>query len=151
MNEICTNDRPITKEEVRQLTRNLKQGKVPWLDNVCGEYLKNAKADTTQFLTLLFNNIYNSSCFRQTDANPLLYRCSKVGIKTTKTIIGLFLSSALLAKCSLPYKANNGITGRKKRKNQYRPSRFSKTLLVDLSYFYSDLHNKKRILLKKEG
>ena len=57
MNEICTNDRPITKEEVRQLTRNLKQGKVPWLDNLCGEYLKNAKADTTQFLTLLFNNI----------------------------------------------------------------------------------------------
>ena len=63
MNEMCINelDRPISKEEVRQSVRNLKQGKAPGLENVCGEYLKNAEANITSFLPLLFNKIYDSS------------------------------------------------------------------------------------------
>ena len=46
MNEMCIDelDRPISKEEVRQSIRNLKQGKAPGLENICGEYLKHAEA-----------------------------------------------------------------------------------------------------------
>ena len=62
MNEICISelDRPITKEEVRQSIGNLKQGKAPGLDNVCGEYLENAEA-----------NITHSSCFLLTGVKSL--------------------------------------------------------------------------------
>ena len=51
MNEMCIDelDRPISKEEVRQSIRNLKQGKAPELDNICGEYLKYAEANITPF------------------------------------------------------------------------------------------------------
>ena len=76
MNEIYMNelDRSTTKEEVRQSIRNLKQGEAPGLDNVCGKYLKANKQTnktrnkqrinyTTPFLTILFNKIYDSSCF----------------------------------------------------------------------------------------
>ena len=51
INEMCINelDRPISKEEVRQSIRNLKQGKAPGLDNICGEYLKHAEANITPF------------------------------------------------------------------------------------------------------
>ena len=64
MNEIYITepDRPISKE-VRQPIWNLKQGRAPSLDSVCGEYLKKTEANITPFLTLLFNKIYDCSCF----------------------------------------------------------------------------------------
>ena len=65
MNEMCINepDGPISKEEVKQSMRNLNQGKAPGLDNICGEYLKHPEANITPFFTLLFDKIYDSSCF----------------------------------------------------------------------------------------
>ena len=65
MNEMCMSERerPISKEEERQSIKNLKQGKKPELDNVCDEYPKNGEANITPFFTLLFNKIYDSSCF----------------------------------------------------------------------------------------
>ena len=73
MNEICINGlvEAITKEEVRQSIRNLKHGKAPGLDNVCGEYPKNAETNITPFLTLTVNKINDSSCFPSDCANPL--------------------------------------------------------------------------------
>ena len=84
MNEICINelDRPISKEEVMQSIRNLKQGKAPGLDNICGEYLKNAEANITPFLTLLFNKIYDSSCFLSEWCKSIIIPLFKRGNET---------------------------------------------------------------------
>ena len=106
MNEMCIDelDRPISKEEVRQSIRNLKQGKAPGLDNICGEYLKHAEANITPFFTLLFDKIYDSSCFPSEWCKSIIISLFKRGNKTDPdNYIGGFLSWALLAKCSLLY------------------------------------------------
>ena len=84
MNEMFIDelDRSISKEEVRQSIRNLKQGKAPGLDNLCGEYLKNAEANITPFLTLLFNKIYDSSCFPSEWCNSIIIQLFKRGNET---------------------------------------------------------------------
>ena len=80
VNEMCINelDRPISKEEVRQLIRNLKQGEAPGLDNVCGEYLKDAEVN----ITLLFNKIYDSSCFPSVWCKSIIIPLFKRGNET---------------------------------------------------------------------
>lgn len=56
-------DDPITESEVRGAIKNLKGGKAPGLDNICGEFLKNAEDLVVPFLTNLFNKIYETSTF----------------------------------------------------------------------------------------
>ena len=84
MNEMCINelDRPISEEEVRQSIRNLKQGKAPELDNVCGEYLKYTEANITPFFTLLFNKLYDSSCFSSHSCKSIIIPLFKRGNET---------------------------------------------------------------------
>ena len=84
MNEMYINelDRPISKEEVRQSVRNLKLGKAPGLDNVCDEYLKNTEASITPFFTLLFNKIYDSSCFPSDWCKSIIIPLFKRGHET---------------------------------------------------------------------
>ena len=84
MNEMCINelDRPISKEEVRQSIWNLKQGKAPGLDNICGEYLKHTEANIASFLTFLFNKIYDSSCFPSEWCKSIIIPLFKRGNET---------------------------------------------------------------------
>ena len=72
MNEMFINElhRPIPKEEVRQSIRNLKQGKAPGLDNICGEYLKNAEANITPFLPFYLTRLMILVVPHQNGASP---------------------------------------------------------------------------------
>ena len=56
-------DNPITEDEVREAINKLKCGKASGLDNVCGEFLKQASHLIVPFLTKLFNKLYDSSLF----------------------------------------------------------------------------------------
>ena len=84
INEMCINelDRPTSKEEVRQSIRNLKQGKAPGPGNICGEYLKNTEANSTPSFTLLFNKIYDSSCFPSEWCKSIIMLLFKRGNET---------------------------------------------------------------------
>ena len=75
MKKMCINelDKHISKEEVKQSIGNLKQGKAPGLDNICGEYLKNAEASITPIFdpSNLTRFMYSSSFLVMTGTSPL--------------------------------------------------------------------------------
>ena len=56
-------DKRISQDEVRESIRALKSGKAGGLDEVCGEFLKNAEEIAVPFMTKLFNNLYDKSYF----------------------------------------------------------------------------------------
>ena len=56
-------DNPVTEHEVHQAIRNLKPGKASRLDDVCGEFVKDAENFVVPFLTKLFNILHNASYF----------------------------------------------------------------------------------------
>ena len=138
MNEMCINelDRPISKEEVRQSIRNLKQGKAPGLDNVCGEYLKSAEANITPFffLTLLFNKIYDSSCFPSDWCKSIIISLFKRGNETDPDN---YRGISLLSVVSKVFTAILN-------KRLYTWAEKKKEKPVKTKHFNSDLHNKKR-------
>ncbi len=87
-------DRPISKEEVLLAIRKMKNRKAAGPDGLLGEFFKFAGDEVVNFLTKLFNTLFDKGVFPKTWTESLLLPLYKKGdVNNTNNYRGIFLNN----------------------------------------------------------